>query len=649
MSDLFTSGAHRPVQQVAAGARCLGEVLQRRAAESPDAVASFQKEGGRWRPMSWAAFYERTRQAAAGLLELGIAAGERISILGPTWTDWGVYDLGSQLAGLVTVGIYPHQSPEQVRYLLEHSQSRAVFVADAAELETVLAAAGGNRTLRTIVPWTVELAERYRARDERVTSPRRFRGEPLAEEAIAERLGATDGDDTAILIYTSGTTGPPKGAMITQANILSLLVRQNDVFAFFEDDLLLSFLPMAHATERILGFYSRVNTGVPTAYASSVGAVLDEVLEVRPTVFGSVPRLFEKAYAKIQGEVARKPAPVRAIFAWADAVGRRRLRRQLAGRPIPPLLELRYRLAHRLVFAKIHAAFGGRVRACITGAAPISSEILEFLWGAGLPVYEGYGMTEATVITHICRPGAVKLGTVGRPISDMECRTAEDGEILLRGPLVFKGYLGNEDATRETLADGWLHTGDVGEVDAEGFLRITDRKKHLIITAGGKNVAPANIERAIKTQSPLISQVHAHGDRRAFVTALIAPSPLEALEWGVGHGLLEPSELSERRRELIADPTARSEALQRDLALVAGDRRFPGLFTEPVRRGNRELARVERVRRFYVLDHDFSQEGGEMTPTMKMKRKAIEEKHAELFDRLYEDPTFGIDAGEAGK
>ncbi len=646
-----TSGGE--VEGVAGEARTMGEVLRLRAERTPEAPASFHKDGDAWRRTTWGELYTQAKRAAAGMLALGVEVGDRVAILGPTHADWGVYDLGAHLAGLVTVGIYPHQSIEQVRYLLEHSESRIVFVAGEDELNTVIEAAAGNPHLRAIVPWTEDLAERHaradtapaRERAQRVRPPRDFRGEPLDEEAVSDRLGLIDAQETAILIYTSGTTGPPKGAMITHANILGLLRSQPDIFRFRRDDLLLSFLPMAHATERVLTFYLRISGGVAAAYASSIGTVLSEVREVRPTVFGSVPRLFEKAYAKIHGEIERKPAVVRRIFDWAVAVGRKRMRHQIAGEPVPGLLEMRYKLAHRLVFAKVHAAFGGRVRACITGAAPTSLDILEFFWAAGLPVYEAYGMTEATVVTHINREGAVKLGTVGQVIPPCTCRIAGDGEILLGGPFVFKGYYKNEDASRETLAGGWLHTGDVGHLDDDGYLRITDRKKHLIITAGGKNVAPANIERAIKTKSPMISQVHAHGDKRNYISALIAPSPLETLEWGAGRRLISAGELAERQAELMADPTSRSEALERAMGKVAASPEFQRLFTEPVRRGNEELARVERVRRFIVLDRDFSLEGGELTPTMKMKRKAIEEKYAELFDRIYDDDDFAIDAG----
>jgi long-chain acyl-CoA synthetase len=642
MDDVFAMGPHVRAVPVAHEARSIGEMFRLRAQRSSAAPASFEKAQGAWRRLSWSELYDRARQVARGLADLGLRRGEAISILGPTSVPWGVYDLGSQLLGLVTVGIYPHQSAEQVRYLLEHSESRVVFVADEAELRTVLEAAGKVDSLSAIVPWTEELASRHAEADARVMSPALFAAAPIEEPAIAARLGEIDPQDTAVIVYTSGTTGPPKGAMISHANLLSLLRSQDRIVEYFQDDLLLSFLPMAHVAERNLAFYGRINAGVAAAYASSMGAILSEVVEVRPTIFGSVPRIFEKMYGKIRSEVAKKPALVRSLFDWAEGVGRRRVRLELSGRKVPAGLGLQCALADRLVFHKIRAAFGGRVRIFIVGAAPIAVDILEFLWAAGLPVYEVYGMTEATVITHANRPGATRLGSVGQVVPPMEHRVAEDGEVLMRGPFVFKGYFKNEAATAETIVDGWLQTGDIGAIDAEGFLRITDRKKHLIITAGGKNLAPANIERAIKSQSPLISQVHAHGDRRPYIAALIAPSPLETLEWGAEHGILAAAELDARRAELMQNPSARSPALNAAMAKVVADRRFREAFLEPVRRGNRDLARVEQVRRFVVLDRDFSQEEGEMTPTMKLKRKELEKKFGPLFDRIYDEEGFAL-------
>ncbi len=637
-------GRHIPVQGADPGPRTLGEVFLNRASATPTAPAAYVKRDEEWHMLTWHQFRDDGAAIARGLIDLGLETGDRVAILGPTHYDWCRFDVGAHLAGLVTVGVYPMQSVEQLRYLLEHSESRVVFVADEAELDTVLQAIADHPRPITVVPWDPALAARHAADEPRIVSPEAFDGPPLDDDELAARQAAVDPASTAILVYTSGTTGPPKAAMISHDNLLSC-VRQHEQFhPFFEDDLLISFLPMAHVTERVLNFYLRLNTGVAAAYATSIGAVLGELSEVRPTVFGSVPRIFEKAFDKIQGDVARKPAPVRALFGWAESVAARRLDHVLAGRAIPTSLALQYRLATKLVFAKVHNAFGGRVRSFITGAAPIAPEILHFFWGADLPIFEAYGMTEATVVTHVNRSGAVKLGTVGQVIAPMEAKIADDGEILLRGPFVFRGYDKNEAATRETVVDGWLHSGDIGTIDDDGFLRITDRKKHLIITAGGKNVAPANIERAIKNQSPLISQVHAHGDRRKYISALLAPSPIETLAWGVEHGALGADEAQVLESELLANPSARSEALAAAMARVVARDDFKACFLAPVQAGNLALARVERVRRFVVLDRDFSQEAGELTPTMKMKRKAIESSFAETFDRIYTDPDFSLDA-----
>ncbi|MEM8960580.1 MAG: long-chain fatty acid--CoA ligase [Acidobacteriota bacterium] len=626
---------------VAHGARTVGDMVWRRALATPDKLACLYKANDRWHEVTWKELVDEAASVAAELIELGLEPGDTISICGPTAVDWICYDLGGHLAGVVTVGIYPKQSAEQVRFLLEHSETKVVF-SHADELATVLEATEGLDSVIAIVPWDESDADHHA--DPRVISSERFRGVPLDAAAIEARQAACDPDDLAILIYTSGTTGPPKGAMLSHRNILAMVTHLLRAFPYREDDLLFAFLPMAHSTERVMSFYARIHSGTPAAYATSIGHVLAELPEVRPTIFGSVPRLFEKAHVKIHGEMEKKSKTVQSLFAWAVGVGRRRAEAVLAGRPIGPWLALQDKLATKLVFAKIHQAFGGRVRCFVTGAAPVAHDILRFFWATGVPMYEAYGMTEATVVTHINRPEAARLGTVGMPIAPTEQRIADDGEILLSGPTVFMGYFKNPEATAETLVDGWLHTGDIGKIDDDGYLAITDRKKHLIITAGGKNVAPANIERAVKTESPLISQVHAHGDRRPFVSALIAPSPLETLEWGADHDVISRDELDARRTELLANPSARSTALNEAMAKVVAEPTFQALFVEPVQRGNRNLARVERIRRFVLLERDFSHEEGELTPTMKMKRRWIERHYADLFERIYTDPSFAIDA-----
>ncbi len=628
---------------IAAESRNVGEMFQMRCARSAHKVAYLEKRAGKWQPTTWKEFYDNSLKAARGLVELGLEPGESIAILGPTQPHWAVFDMGAHLAGIVSMGIYPRQSTEGLRYLLKHSGIRVVFVAGEDELRKVLAAGTGLESLSYIVPWSEAMAIRLGGEEKRILLPSRFRAAPLPEEELAKRLGSRSREDTAVLIYTSGTTGPPKGAMISHNNILTLLGTQTDVIPLTEEDISLSFLPMAHTAERILAFYGRISQGMATAYASSIASVLDELREVRPTIFGSVPRLFEKAYSKIQSEMERKPPLVQKLFAWASDVGRRRIRRVLERLPVPLTLEIQYRVADRLVFRKIRAAFGGRVHTCISGAAPIGVEILEFFWAAGIPIYEVYGQTEATVVTHGNREGQVKLGTVGRPLSTVECRIADDGEVLIRGPGVFQGYLKNPEATAETVADGWLHTGDIGVIDIDGYLRITDRKKHLIITAGGKNLTPANIEKAIKNRDPIISHVLPHGDRRPYVSALVAPSPMETLEWGLDQGLISKADLGERMRELREDPTSRTRALEQTMARIVEHPDLQARIRKAVRKGNQKLARVEQVRRFVILSRDFSQEHGELTPTMKLKRGAAEKSYKKLLDRIYEEKGFALE------
>ena len=659
---MLETAPHAAVTYTAQDARSIGEMFRRRVRASGPMPALYEKRDATWHKTTWTGFYDDARRVLAGLLALDLKKGDKVAVLGETKRAWAVLDMGAQLGGFVSYGIYPKQPSEQLRYLLEHADAKVVFVDCAGELERVLEAAkDACPELVAIVPWTDALASAYADRDPRVMAASRFGLDAAvapgaatvapADEATVDRLlSAIDPQDTAILVYTSGTTGPPKAAMLSHFNILDLLSTQASFLDLYADDLSLSFLPMAHVAERILAFYGRLCTGLATAYATSTATVLQELQEVQPTVFGSVPRIFEKAHAKAMSELAKKPPAVQRIFRWALAVSTKRIRLMHAGRPVPFALRAQHALADRLVWKRVRQAFGGRVRMFITGAAPIALSILEFFWAAGLPIYEAYGMTEATVATHINRPGSVRLGSVGKVLPRMQFKIAADQEILLGGPWVFQGYYKDPAATADMLkpaADdpagpSWLHTGDIGTVDSDGYLRITDRKKHLIITAGGKNLAPANIEKALREASPLIAQVHAHGDRRPYVTAIVAPSPIETLELGVGYGVVTTAELEQRTAELLANPTGRSAELEAAMRRVTGHADFQKLIRDAVRRGNEKLAHVEQVHRFVLLDRDFSQERGEVTPTMKLRRKGIETLHAPLLDRLYEDPSFGL-------
>lgn len=639
---LSVNAPHVPALHISHSSRTLGDMLRKRVEATPDRQAFFEREGSGWRPYTWAQAYQKVLRIAAGLRKLSLRRGDRLAIVGPTKLPWSLYDLAAQMLGLVSFGIYQGQTEEQIRYLLDHSQAQVVLVGDESELQCVLRAASDLPSLTSIIPWDEALHVRYQGTDPRLQSPSVLEVPALTPQQVSESLSAISPDDTAILIYTSGTTGPPKGAMLTHRNLLALLGNNKGFASFFADDLTISFLPMAHSAERVLSFYGRVSTGVATAFASSMSRLLEELREVGPTVFGSVPRIFEKAYSKILTEVERKPAPVRSLFAWARQVSGERLDKQQAGEPIPWSLALQHQVADRLLWRKIRAFFGGRVRYFIVGAAPTPKDVLRFFWAAGMPILEAYGMTEATAVTHVNTLESARLGTVGRLLSGLEQKLADDGEILIRGPQVFQGYYRNPEATAQAIVDGWLHTGDIGSIDADGFLRITDRKKHLIITAGGKNLSPGNIESALKSTDPLISHVIAHGDMRPYVSAIIAPSPLETLDWGLDRGLVSKAEVKARTEELVANPSARSEALAQAMEPIVQSQAFAERLLAAIRRGNEHLAHVEQVRRVLILPRDLCQEHGELTPTMKVRRREVEEKYRPDLDRLYQDQQFGL-------
>lgn len=607
-----------------------------------------RKLRGEWQTTTWAQFGDAAGALATWLIGKGMAGGQTLAVVGSTRPEWAIADMAGQLAGAVTVGAYPTLSSPQLAYLLAHADAVIVIVEGAEEIAKLREIRAEIPAVRHVLVWDAAAIPADLAADGWMSAWDTALATPTDPAAIDRRVEAVKPDDTAILVYTSGTTGPPKGAMITHRNILTVLGR-GELLPFEEDDHSLSFLPMAHVAERILSFYGRLDSGIATSYASSIAAVLGELQEVRPTVFGSVPRIYEKAYARIMAEVAKASPGKQKVFRWAEGVGREVVRHWQAGRPVPLFTQMKYRLARR-IFGKIRAVFGGEVRMSATGAAPIAVEILEFFWAAGIRIYEVYGMTELTVICHANRPGSVRLGSVGTPLPFAEARLAEDGEVLVRGDTVFKGYYKNPEATAEAVdAEGYMHTGDIGRLDADGYLYIVDRKKHIIITAGGKNLTPANIEQEIQGQEPLISHVHAHGDRRPYVTAIITLHPIEALEFAVARRIA-PDESAAKAMiaGLMADPLSRPDGLEAVMTAVAVHGEVRSRIAAAVQRANAQLSRVEHVRRVFILGRELSLEHEEITPTLKRRRKEIEANHAAVLDRLYEDPGFGIAIGGSG-
>lgn len=624
----------RPVRVLANETFSVGELLLRRIETDGDRIAYRAKHEGKWVETTWAKMGARARAFGTWLIQQGVQKGDKVCIVGSTVPQWGIADLGGQLAGAVTLGAYPTLTSEQLGYIVDHADAKVVVVEGPDDLAKIREARDAMPKLEHIVMWEGDADDVASFEDACATTP--------DDEALRKRLDAIEPDDTAIIVYTSGTTGPPKGAMISHRNIMTVLAAQEDTVVMDADDVSFNFLPMAHVAERILGFYGRINTGLTTYYATSIPKVLEEIQEAKPTFFGSVPRIFEKAYAKMMGRVEQAPPTRQKLFRWAERVGREVVDHWQNGRPVPFGLALQYKLADRLIFSKIRSIFGGRVRYFVTGAAPIAREILDFFWAAGFRIYEVYGMTEATVVTHANRNGMVRLSSVGKALPYVEHRIAEDGEILVRGPMVFQGYYKNPEATAATIVDGWLHTGDIGELDDDGYLYIKDRKKHIIITAGGKNLTPANIENEIKASDPLISQAHAHGDKRPYLTGLVTIGPSEAIEWALERNLIAATEAERMTRELAADPLSTPEGLAGLMKSVTADETLQTRIVESVRKANSKLARVETLKKIYLLDRELSVENDELTPTLKVKRKNVEKSFADVFDRLYAEEDFGL-------
>jgi len=631
-----------PAEYIARRADTVGEMFLKRVERDGDKPAFYFKDDGQWRPVSWNAFYQQASAIASYLLGLGVQLQDKVCVVGNTTPAWCYCDVGGLLAGAVTLGAYPTLTPKQLAYILDHADTKVAFVEGFEEVSKILARRDELTKLEKVIVWNTKGVESLLRAHSWLIPFEQVLQTPVDRAAIDARTAAVDPSSTAIIVYTSGTTGPPKGAMISHENIITVMRNQDDAFAIDEGDVSLSFLPMAHVAERVLAFYGRINTGMGTYFASSIAKVLEEVVEVKPTIFGSVPRIFEKAYAKIMSTVEQAPPAKQRIFRWAERVGRSAVQHWQAGKPIAFGLKLQYRLADRLVFSKLRAVFGGRVRYFITGAAPIAHEILEFFWAAGFPIFEMYGMTESTVITHANVPGNVKLGSVGRALSVVEDRIAADGEILIRSKVVFQGYYKNPEATAETIIDGWLHTGDIGTKDEDGAVFILDRKKHIIITAGGKNLTPANIENEIKASDPLISQAHAHGDKRKYLVALVTLGAPEVVEWARQEGTIDDATANEHLKALTNNPLARSAELQALLQRVARDPDVQKRIVRSVARANESLSRVETIKKIHILDRELSVEQDELTPTLKLKRKNVEVKFKETFDRLYDDDRFGL-------
>ena len=570
------------------------------------------RRDGRWVELSYQAVADQVQDLSLGLLELGVGPGDRVAILSENRPEWAIADYACLAACCTDVPIYPTLPARQAEYILRDSGAVAVLVSSDAQLEKLQTVRANLPALRHVIGLDA-LGEGVLRYADVLARGRAARDRHPEWRSRALRVGP---DELATLIYTSGTTGDPKGVMLTHGNIASNVSTSVELFEFREDDECLSFLPLSHIFERMFGHYCMFSKGVLINYAGGIESVPTDMQERRPTLMASVPRLYEKIYARVHDQVRASSAPRRRLFAWGKRVGEAWAERVVDRQPVPPGLALQRRLADRLVFARLRARTGGRIRFFISGGAPLSPDIARFFFAAGMPILEGYGLTETSPVMAVNTFQHLKLGTVGRPIPDVEIRIAPDGEILTRGPNVMRGYFNKPEATREALdAEGWFRTGDIGVLDAEGFLRITDRKKDLIVTAGGKNIAPQPIENLAKTSKFVASAVML-GDRRPFPIMLVVPNAEAVRGWA-------------RHKGLIADES--------DLGAMLALAEVQQKVEREVRKTLRDLAQFEMPKRLLLLPRDFSVEGGELTPTLKVRRRIVEQRHRAAIEALYAD------------
>jgi long-chain acyl-CoA synthetase len=584
--------------------KTIADLLPRAAAMYGSAVAVKYKEGDQWVSRTFEQVIETVRPLAMGLVELGVAKGDRVAILANTRPEWTYFDFAALSIGATVVPIYQTNSPDECRYVLENSDSKVVVVEDAEQLEKVRAVRDQLPQLKHIVLMSGS------AEDALSSNDLAAKGAAADSAGWEELYSAVTPGDICTFIYTSGTTGPPKGCIISHGNYRAMLDMVNAVSVIEDEDLTYLYLPLAHSFALLIQFGS-FDLGTTIAYwERDPLKILPNLAEVKPTYFPSVPRIFEKIYTAATSGMEKEGGLKKAIFDWSIKTGEKMREAERNGGKPSFLLQRSYAFADKQVLSKIRNLFGGRVRLAVSGAAPINPEILRFFDAAGVLVLEGWGMTETSTAATISTPEDFKVGTIGKPFPGCEVKIAEDGEILVNGPNVFQGYHKNPEATRETIVDGWLHTGDIGEIDSQGFIKITGRKKDIIITAGGKNITPANLEAEIK-QQPLVSQCVVVGDRRPYLVALVTLDPEEALKYAQEHNLPEdPAQLAQN-----PDVKAAIEA--------------------HVEKINQNFARVEQVKKISILPHDLSQESGELTPTLKVKRAVVAQKHEGEIEQLY--------------
>jgi len=568
------------------------------------------KKEGRYMPISMAEFGDKVKHLSLGLMDLGLVKGDKLIILAENSPEWVMTDFACLCLGGITVPIYTTLVPEQVKYIINDSDAKFVVFSNKEQWAKIEAVKADLPQVRHFISPAPEAPQGCLTFDRVIE-----RGAKIAQaqpELFVETARAIKPNDEASIIYTSGTTGLPKGVLLTHGNFVSNLTTVSTIIEFTEKDTVLSFLPLSHVLERMVTF-TYAYKGCTIAYAESLDTVAQNLLEVRPQIMVSVPRVFEKIYVKVMDNVLTSSGLKRKIFFWAVKVGKAYGRKKLAKQPIGRGLQFKRNLAHKLVFSKVIEKTGGRVRFFVSGGAPLSGDIAEFFYALGLVILEGYGLTETSPVISVNTFEKLKFGTVGWPIPGVEVKIAADGEILTRGPHIMKGYYKKPAETRDVFDGDWFKTGDIGRFDEEGYLAITDRKKDLIVTAGGKNVAPQPIENILKTNA-YISNAMVMGDRRRFVSALIVPNFEKMEEYAKSNNVSFAS-----RAELVKNG------------------QIVNFLKSEIDRATPNLAPYERIKKIAVLDREFEIEKGEITPTLKVKRNIVEKKYKDLIDSLYKE------------
>jgi long-chain acyl-CoA synthetase len=571
------------------------------AADRPTPAYLVEEDGGSWREVSWRDADELVRAYANGLLARGVGKGDAVAILAQNSLDWALVDFALAQIGAVSIPIYANSAAKDVGYVLGHSEAVGIVCEDAEQLAKVESVSEELPKLEHLLTYHDLAGLASHGIDFAQSHP----------SALDDASAAIDEEDLYTILYTSGTTGQPKGCLMSHRNYYAMVSVVDEMENHTRpDDVMLLYIPLAHNFGRLM-LLEGANVGFTIALLGDPLRVGEAVLQVRPTVFPSVPRVFEKVYAAVNARFDEASGLKRRLVDWALPIGREVSRLEREGKPIPGGLAAKHRIADRLVFSKVRERLGGRLRLPISGGAPLAKDIAEFFDAIGIRILEGYGLTECTTASNFNRPEKYRFGTVGPPLPGFEVKTADDGEVLIRSETVFKGYFKDPDATAEVLLpDGWLRTGDIGEIDEDGFLTITDRKKDILITAGGKNVAPQNLENDLKL-SRYVSQALIVGDRRPYVAALITLDEAEIGQWGADRGI------------------------EGDVATLSQDERVRELVQGIVDGVNRDRSRYEQIKRFTIVPRDFTMEHGEVTPTLKLRRRTVTEHFSKEIEDLY--------------